>query len=305
MNIDNLKIFVEVAKVENFTEVANQNNMTNRGVSKIVSNLEDELGLKLFIRDSNKIYLNANGQYFLQKAQTIINNYNHILIEVGQFKLNNNTSLNIGYFSPYEGSLLFEVAKTYKKLHPNINIYTFNLAIEDLIKRVQYGVIDLCLVIDFGKPSNVNYDCKQVKEIDLFTEELVVGVSYLNHLNNLNKVSLNDIIDENIYYYVCDSSTYIEDKYRSIDPMLSNFNKIYNQTSFENMLMNVSLNNGITFLSRRFSKLIAKDELSILTKPLENMPNMKVTLKLLVNKSKLLNPHVNNFINDIIKMCES
>lgn len=305
MNIDNLKIFVEVAKAENFTEVANQNNMTNRGVSKIVSNLEDELGLKLFIRDSNKIYLNANGQYFLQKAQTIINNYNHILIEVGQFKLNNNTSLNIGYFSPYEGSLLFEVAKTYKKLHPNINIYTFNLAIEDLIKRVQYGVIDLCLVIDFGKPSNVNYDCKQVKEIDLFTEELVVGVSYLNHLNNLNKVSLNDIIDENVYYYVCDNSTYIEDKYRSIDPMLSNFNKIYNQSSFENMLMNVSLNNGITFLSKKFSKLIEKDELKILIKPLENMPNMKVTLKLLVNKSKLQNSHVNNFINDIIKICES
>jgi len=51
MDINKLKIFVNLVETENFTRTAQNLNLTQPSVSYIIKSIEDETGQKLFVRN--------------------------------------------------------------------------------------------------------------------------------------------------------------------------------------------------------------------------------------------------------------
>lgn len=66
MNERKLKIFFEVAKSLNMTEVARNLYISQPAVSMAISELEEELGVKLFERIGKKLYLTYEGKIFFR-----------------------------------------------------------------------------------------------------------------------------------------------------------------------------------------------------------------------------------------------
>lgn len=69
MELMQLKYFSAVAHTQHLTKAAEALKISQPALSKAISRLEEELGVELFDRSSNKISLNANGELYLQYVQ--------------------------------------------------------------------------------------------------------------------------------------------------------------------------------------------------------------------------------------------
>lgn len=85
MDINKLKAFLKVAQYGSFNQVSENDFISQRAVSKQITQLETELGVSLFDRHTNRITLTPQGKFFLASAQDIINNYTEALSELSTF----------------------------------------------------------------------------------------------------------------------------------------------------------------------------------------------------------------------------
>ena len=69
MELLQLTYFCEAARCENFSHTAEKFNVPTSNISQTVKRLEDELGVKLFRRGSNKIHLSEEGRIFYEGAR--------------------------------------------------------------------------------------------------------------------------------------------------------------------------------------------------------------------------------------------
>lgn len=73
MDIRQLKYFQALARQQHMAVTAEALGISQSTLSKSISNLENELGVKLFNRKGNRIYLNQNGQEFARSIDRILN----------------------------------------------------------------------------------------------------------------------------------------------------------------------------------------------------------------------------------------
>ncbi len=72
MNIQNLRYFAIVAKLENVSKAAELMHTSQSSISKNIFTLEEELGVRLFDRHGKKLILNDAGKRFLQSCDRIL-----------------------------------------------------------------------------------------------------------------------------------------------------------------------------------------------------------------------------------------
>ena len=72
MNTEELKTFIFLSKVKNFTLAAEQLYIAQSTVTNRISELEKEVGKRLFVRDSKTVKLTEAGEIFLRYAERIL-----------------------------------------------------------------------------------------------------------------------------------------------------------------------------------------------------------------------------------------
>ena len=72
MELRVLNYFLAVAREENFTKAAQQLHLTQPTLSRQIADLEQELGVKLFVRSNHHIILTEDGMILKRRAQEIL-----------------------------------------------------------------------------------------------------------------------------------------------------------------------------------------------------------------------------------------
>ena len=72
MELRVLNYFLAIAREENFTRAAQQLHVTQPTLSRQIADLEQELGVKLFIRSNHNIILTEDGMILKRRAQEIL-----------------------------------------------------------------------------------------------------------------------------------------------------------------------------------------------------------------------------------------
>lgn len=72
MDLESLRLFVEVAKRGSFATVARDHDLDPSSVSRLVAVLEAELGVRLFQRSTRRITLTEAGDLFLAKVEPLV-----------------------------------------------------------------------------------------------------------------------------------------------------------------------------------------------------------------------------------------
>ena len=80
MKIENLKIFMTVARTENMHKAAESNFTSYQNISFIIKNMEKELGFALFTRDNKGMRLTVEGREFLQLVAPFVGAYEEFVI---------------------------------------------------------------------------------------------------------------------------------------------------------------------------------------------------------------------------------
>lgn len=72
MDIQDLRIFDRVAALQNLSAVGNEFSLTPGTISKRLQSLEDELGVRLFVRSTRSIRITEEGRIFLEHAERML-----------------------------------------------------------------------------------------------------------------------------------------------------------------------------------------------------------------------------------------
>lgn len=96
MDLTSLKEFVVLAEVGNYLEASDQLFIAQSTLSRHIKNMEEELGVVLFDRNTRKISLSEFGKTFLPYAQQILNIEQQYQYELFNFKRKIHGTLSVG-----------------------------------------------------------------------------------------------------------------------------------------------------------------------------------------------------------------
>ena len=122
MDIKDLTVFYEVAKVGNISHAAKNLNYVQSGVTMRIKQLEIELGVPLFYRNGKGVTLTSNGEILLTYAKQII----HLIDQSIQAVQSNGTepkgTLKIGCTESTTAVRLPPILTTYYEKYPEVEL---------------------------------------------------------------------------------------------------------------------------------------------------------------------------------------
>lgn len=157
MELRVLRYFLEVAREENITAAAESMHITQPTLSKQLMDLEDELGKKLFIRGKRRITLTEDGMLLRKRASEIIE-----LVEKTETELQKNDELVVGdvYIGAAETDgikLIAKICKNLQNKYPNIHYHLFSGNSEDVLEKLDKGLIDFAILFEPSDFKKYNY----------------------------------------------------------------------------------------------------------------------------------------------------
>lgn len=164
MELRVLNYFLAVAREENFTKAAQQLHLTQPTLSRQIADLEQELGVKLFIRNKHNIILTEDGMILKRRAQEILSLADKTKRDFMQKEeaLSGTISIGSGEFRSTE--YLAKIIAQFRKQYPNVKyeIYSGNASnIRDYIER---GFLDIGLMSEPIDMRKYNFLDMPIKE---------------------------------------------------------------------------------------------------------------------------------------------
>ncbi len=189
MELRVLNYFLAIAREENFTRAAEQLHITQPTLSRQIADLEQELGVKLFIRSNHNIILTEDGMILKRRAQEILSLADKTKRDFLQKDENLEGVISIGSGEFLSTKVLTDCIARFCKKHPLIHfeIYSGNAGnIRDYIER---GLLDLGLMTE-------PIDIRKYEFITMPVEEQWgVLVREDSHLADRKFISPQDLID--------------------------------------------------------------------------------------------------------------
>ena len=272
-----LRLFIACAQLGSFQQAADQQFMSQRAVSKRISNLEDELGTKLFNREKNKIILTTAGHHFLARAMEILNTMQLANYETKQFAPKQQ-HISVGYFSPFDGALLRSALLS---LPPTVNTIIEEKGSEHLISDVLLGRLDCALILQNQDSSQI--DQNNLVSLPILESPLVIGASpqyqYLDQIHHLT-TTLRQLP---VIYYSVEESEYLQNIFKVQLGQLASVINMHRVTSYEHMQLLVSLGKALSFYPERLLDQISNPHDAIQYIPL-NTHQLSATFMLIYRR---------------------
>src|SRR5690625_2433626 len=141
-----IKYFIEVAKREHVTEAANALHVAQSAVSRQIFNLEEELGVDLFIREGRTVRLTRIGQVFLEHMEKAMNVIDDAKQEVEEYLDTDKGTLQIGFSASLASYILQTEILYFRKQNPNVNFVLNQGSNNELMDVVTKGEMNIPLV---------------------------------------------------------------------------------------------------------------------------------------------------------------
>ena len=204
MNLDQLRIFMEVSELGSFQKVAQAHYVSQRAVSRQMKRLEDELNVKLFTRGKNQVVLTTAGGFFKERCQVILRMINDTNQAVQHFDERSRHRLTLGSFSPFDTLLLRDLIF---ELDANIDVFIAEAGPEHVITDVLMNDLDCAVVMDhYG--FDQEFSKMGLKTALLHTDQMVIGAS--ERLPIKDAVSIEQLRRYPIIYYSNEESSYLK-----------------------------------------------------------------------------------------------
>ncbi|TGE32890.1 LysR family transcriptional regulator [Desulfosporosinus sp. Sb-LF] len=240
MEIRHLEYFVEVARQKSFSKAATISHVSQSAVSKMIKDLETELGTPLFNRTSKYVQLTDTGIIFLDQAQQLVVMFHNLTPEFENRIKMEKGKISIGLLPITSTTIFAELLGEFKKRYPQIEISLLEYGSKKVASAIQDGTLDagvICIV-----PDNHYYD-----SLSFAKDPLFVIVSSQNPISQLPSIELASLSNESFVLYSNDFSLHDEiiNQCRNVG---FSPNVIFETSQLELMTQMVAANLGIAFL---------------------------------------------------------
>lgn len=140
-----LKAFVALAELRNFTRAAADCHLSQPAFSALIRALEEAIGVRLFDRNTRKVELTAEGGLFLEGAARLLRDLEHALVDLGEHAARRRGRVAIAVLPALAAGWLPDVLAAFHQQYPGIELDVADALSEDCVERVRTGRADFAL----------------------------------------------------------------------------------------------------------------------------------------------------------------
>jgi DNA-binding transcriptional LysR family regulator len=145
MELRHLRYFTAVVECNGYREASRRLHIAQPSISEAVSDLEDELGLKLFSRTHRNARLTPEGEIFYADAVRILQQAETAILTAKRAAQGKVGRLSIGFIGSATLSFLPDLIRRYKLEYPNVKLALHDLYPVELDKACDRGEIDVAI----------------------------------------------------------------------------------------------------------------------------------------------------------------
>lgn len=159
-----LHYFLTVARERNITNAAKALHITQPTLSRQMALLEEEIGAKLFVRDSRPLSLTDEGLLLRRRAEEILELIEKAEMEISTQEEQVEGTVSIGCGELASAKLLTELTANFSQQHSRVvfDVYTANA--DQIKRRMDDGLTDIGLLLEPVDMERYEYIRMPVKE---------------------------------------------------------------------------------------------------------------------------------------------
>ena len=190
MGLKQFKYFQVVAKVGNISKASEQLHIAQPALSIAIKKLERELSLILFDRSKKPLELTAEGEWLLERIDSILNQYEQLMLEIEDYKAVNSGCVRVG-IPPMLGAYLFPLI--FSEFHvrfPGIDLTIIEEGTLEIRERLLREELDVGVIMLDG-------DLLKLKCHPITRHEIKVCVAKNHPFAKATKLNFKDLKSEN------------------------------------------------------------------------------------------------------------
>jgi DNA-binding transcriptional LysR family regulator len=164
VELRHLRYFVAVAEELSFRKAAGRLSVSEPAISQQVADLEDELSVKLFNRDSRRVELTEVGRVFLRGARRTLASANEAVAQVKEAAVGERGRLSIGSIGPLVHPFLPDALARFRERFPLVEVTVLNMDNRTQFEALENGKI--MLGIGYAGPNLA--ECESLTATTLF-----------------------------------------------------------------------------------------------------------------------------------------
>lgn len=144
MELRHLRYFAAVAAHGSFSRAAHNLHLTQPALSRQVKDLEDELGVPLFLRGKNAVTLTDAGELFYEEARDLLARADQAIQRVrGECRTE---TLRVGYGPSLTAGILPQALERFQSSTPRVRLELADLTPREMIESARDGGLDLAIM---------------------------------------------------------------------------------------------------------------------------------------------------------------
>lgn len=167
MELRHLKYFVAVAEELNFSRAAVRLYISQPALSRQIKNLEEELTVMLFLRQSDGLILTEAGKYFLEQAKDILHR-SHVAVQTLKADYTNtHQPLAIGYIPTILQTFLGQTLNRFGQAYPEVAVRFQEMPPSEQVRALRNGSIDIAFMGNPPDELDSEFTVKCVKKVPI------------------------------------------------------------------------------------------------------------------------------------------
>jgi DNA-binding transcriptional LysR family regulator len=146
MDLRSLRYFVETVRLNSFTQAAESLHVTQSTISKMVRQLEEEVGAQLLLREGRKLTLTDTGNVVYARGVEMLATMRQLATEVRDTQSLERGHLTVG-IPPMINLLFTPVLKAFRQRHPNITLTLQEDAGQAIERQVAQGDLEIGMTV--------------------------------------------------------------------------------------------------------------------------------------------------------------
>ena len=146
MELQHFRCFIVLAEELNFTRAAERLHLSQPHLTRIINQIEKELGVLLLQRTTRKVQLTNIGEKFLYESISVITKVEQVVQTMQQLANNENRRLSIGFTEMARHSVVPKIISLYRDKYPQIELEIVEECTEELVKALQDNKVDIAIL---------------------------------------------------------------------------------------------------------------------------------------------------------------
>ncbi|MBH1966062.1 MAG: LysR family transcriptional regulator [Comamonadaceae bacterium] len=162
LSVKQLRAFIALAELRNFTKAAAACHLSQPAFSLLIQAVEQEVGAKLFERDTRKVELTAAGGPLLEALRPLVRDFDEAIQKARQAAAVEGHRVAIAVLPSVAARLLPLVLPEFQKIYPDANIRILDLPSDACLELVRSGEADIGVISE--NPRDPQLTCHTLLE---------------------------------------------------------------------------------------------------------------------------------------------